>query len=437
MSFFFRIFWSSLFIKLIISYFLPLLPDETYYWIWSHHLQLSYYDHPPMIAWLFAVGHWLEPFGQAIRFPAVILFHLSLLVWRRIFIESEFSESALNRFSLLILLVPYLGFGSIILTPDLPLMLFWSLSLLFFIRITKRQNQMDYALLGVSLGLGFLSKYHIVLFLLCAIVYLTIEKKWRLIRWKFIGWTFLTGLMLSLPVIVWNFNNDFQSFAFQLKHGLEAKQWKWQWPVEYVFGQIFMLLPPFVYYFIKQKRTGSLSLFYCFTSSIFVFFLFTSFKSPVEMNWTLMAFPIYFAFIAAADVPKKWMRAVLIFLFLFNVSLIGAMFSGIYPHGKIFEPFFFQSQKNAVERFRPLYGINYQISSSLWYFSKIPVYKLNGASRFDFFDTLTHPSISEKTIYVFKELRNEYPSWVIDLKPKSEIVERLDRDYVVEKLEFE
>ena len=25
--------------------------DETYYWVWSKNLQLSYYDHPPMIAY--------------------------------------------------------------------------------------------------------------------------------------------------------------------------------------------------------------------------------------------------------------------------------------------------------------------------------------------------------------------------------------------------
>src|SRR5215213_10135897 len=25
--------------------------DEAYYWLWSQHLQLSYYDHPPLVAW--------------------------------------------------------------------------------------------------------------------------------------------------------------------------------------------------------------------------------------------------------------------------------------------------------------------------------------------------------------------------------------------------
>lgn len=436
MSFFFRLFWLSLPLKLVLAYFLPLLPDEAYYWIWSHHLQLSYYDHPPMVAWLFYNGHWLEGFGNAVRFPAVIFLHLSLIIWHLIFKALNFPETYSNRLIVLLLLVPYLGFGSIIVTPDLPLMLFWPLSLLFFIRIMQKQDWMDYALLGVCLGLGFLSKYHIVLFLLCVTVYLTAEKKWSIVQWKKVLWTFITGLLFSLPVIVWNFQNDFQSFTFQLKHGLEATRWKWIWPVEYFFAQFFMLIPPFVYYFFKNRNQPQLKLFYYFTISILVFFFITSFKSSVEMNWTLMAFPTFFAMIAASEIRKKLMNSVLVFLFVLNTGLIGAMFLGYYPHGKIFEPFFFQSKKEMVERYKPLYGINYQISSSLWYFSKTPVYKLSGASRFDFFDTLSTEPPKEKIIYVFKESRNEYPTWIYDLKPKTEIVEYFDRDYVIEKLEF-
>jgi 4-amino-4-deoxy-L-arabinose transferase-like glycosyltransferase len=27
-------------------------PDEAYYWLWGQHPALSYYDHPPLEAWL-------------------------------------------------------------------------------------------------------------------------------------------------------------------------------------------------------------------------------------------------------------------------------------------------------------------------------------------------------------------------------------------------
>ena len=34
---------------------LNLMPDEAYYFLWSKHLAFSYFDHPPMIAYLFAL----------------------------------------------------------------------------------------------------------------------------------------------------------------------------------------------------------------------------------------------------------------------------------------------------------------------------------------------------------------------------------------------
>lgn len=436
MNFFFQIFWLSLLVKLVIGYFLPLLPDEAYYWIWSNNLQLSYYDHPPMIAWLFRLGHFLEPYGHAVRFPGIIFLHLSLFTWREIFNQLKISEQAFCRFLFLILLVPYLGIGSIILTPDLPLMFFWPLSLLFFIRITQNEKWSDYAILGMSLGLGFLSKYHIVLFLICAIVYLSLERKWSSIKWKYVGFTFILGLVFSLPVIVWNVSNDFQSFTFQLKHGLKADNWKWIWPFEYIAGQFLMLLPPLVFHFYNGRKTENLKPFYYFTGTVLLFFLITSFKSSVEMNWTLMAFPSFFALVAAMNIPQKTMRLIWGILLALNLALIGSMISWRSAHGKIFEPFFFSSQKDKVEMYKPLYGINYQISSSLWYFSKTPVYKIADASRFDFFDTLDAKRPKEKVIYIFKEKNNEYPTWVYDLEPKMEIVEEMDRNYVIEKLEF-
>lgn len=40
-----------------------LLPEETYYWNYSRHLDIGYLDHPPMVAWLIRLGTAL--FGQS------------------------------------------------------------------------------------------------------------------------------------------------------------------------------------------------------------------------------------------------------------------------------------------------------------------------------------------------------------------------------------
>ena len=39
-------------VHLIFAAFLPPMEDELYYWAWAQSLQKSYYDHPPMVAYL-------------------------------------------------------------------------------------------------------------------------------------------------------------------------------------------------------------------------------------------------------------------------------------------------------------------------------------------------------------------------------------------------
>ncbi|MCB0370340.1 MAG: glycosyltransferase family 39 protein, partial [Bdellovibrionales bacterium] len=248
-------FFTTLVLKLILAYYLPLLPDEAYYWVWSHHPQLSYFDHPGMISWLFSLGHFLEPYGNAIRWPAIFFNHLNYIFWFLIFKELNISNTKFYSWMVLTLLFPILGFGSILLTPDLPLMLFWSSCLYYLIRVLKSENLSNYALLGASLGLGFLSKYHIVLFPIIGFIYLFKEKKWSLINKKGIALTVLFGFIFSFPVLYWNFENHFQSFIFQFNHGLKSESWRWQWPVEYLVGHFLLLIPPFVFYFFKTKTT--------------------------------------------------------------------------------------------------------------------------------------------------------------------------------------
>ncbi len=59
--------------RLIYSYFLPLIPQEAYYWYYIQYPDWSYFDHPPMAAYSIGLGTWL--FGDnffGVKFMAVI-----------------------------------------------------------------------------------------------------------------------------------------------------------------------------------------------------------------------------------------------------------------------------------------------------------------------------------------------------------------------------
>ena len=43
-------------VRLVLAAVVPLVPDEAYYWEWSRHLALGYFDHPAAIAWLIAAA---------------------------------------------------------------------------------------------------------------------------------------------------------------------------------------------------------------------------------------------------------------------------------------------------------------------------------------------------------------------------------------------
>ncbi len=44
-----------LLLKLVFAVITEVAADEAYYWTWSQQLALSYYDHPPLNAWLLAL----------------------------------------------------------------------------------------------------------------------------------------------------------------------------------------------------------------------------------------------------------------------------------------------------------------------------------------------------------------------------------------------
>ena len=53
---------------------MELLPEEAYYWTYAQHPALSYYDHPPMVAWTIQLGTAL--FGDnelGVRMATIIL----------------------------------------------------------------------------------------------------------------------------------------------------------------------------------------------------------------------------------------------------------------------------------------------------------------------------------------------------------------------------
>src|SRR5437016_8252391 len=128
--------------------------DEPYYWLWSRGLALSYFDHPPMVAYFIRLGTML--FGDTvmgIRSMAIIaMIAASVLLYALALVL--FSD---RRVALLALLwsnmTPHTAFFSIIMFPDTPAILFWVLSCVGLALVWRSDRGEWWYLVGVATGL--------------------------------------------------------------------------------------------------------------------------------------------------------------------------------------------------------------------------------------------------------------------------------------------
>ena len=391
MSLLYRIWLIALPVKLLVAILVPLANDEAYYWVWSHHPQLSYFDHPPMIAWLFWLGQPFESWLAASRVPGVILGHLTLLVWIQM-LRPHLDEKRLCWWLAIALVSPLLGLGSIVMTPDVPLMFWWSASLLAFTWAVNDPRPLKLVLIGATLGLGFCAKYHIVLFFPCAVLALWFTGRIRLLTPAALLCICGGFLLASSPVWVWNVQNGFESFRFQLNHGLGDKQWKPKWTFEYLGGQLLLLFPVIVYYALERKpRSDFVTFMRCFGWFPLAFFALTSFKASVEANWPMIAYP---SIIALAFLYREDLQGIKrSFRFLAGASAAVLLVIAAYPwlpagreKLKVAELFEYREVAEETRELPHVFASSYQMASQISYLTGRQVYKIRGINRVDFYD---------------------------------------------------
>jgi hypothetical protein len=102
--------------------------------------------------------------------------------------------------------------------PDSPQVFFWLLTLYLLVKalpdtaMSPRSRRL-LLLAGVSAGLALLSKYHAVLLLTGVFSYILLySRKWFRATETYVA--LVIALLFTLPVVVWNVQNDFISFTF-------------------------------------------------------------------------------------------------------------------------------------------------------------------------------------------------------------------------------
>jgi dolichol-phosphate mannosyltransferase len=318
----------SIIVRLLCAATIELLPEEAYYWNYSQHLDIGYLDHPPMVAWLIRLG--TAAFGNTelgVRAGAILCNALaSVFVYA---LTRNLFDSSRALIALLFMqLLPFCFCGGFLMTPDAPLTAAWAATLFFLERALIADRMSGWWGAGISLGLGLLSKYTIAMLVPAALVFMLLDRDAR--HWLRHWAPYCAGviaLVLFMPVIIWNAQHEWISFAFQTAHRLAERP---RFSLHKLLLSALALLTPVGFFTIvgalrsqESAPRGQRFLLWSVLLPFTVYFLF-SLQHEVKLDWTgtvwIAALP------ALASAARGWIRTawavtLIVLLMVYSIAL--------------------------------------------------------------------------------------------------------------------
>jgi 4-amino-4-deoxy-L-arabinose transferase-like glycosyltransferase len=302
-------------LRLVAAAWTPLTFDEAYYWMWSKHLAGGYYDHPPMVALVIRLGTMIAGDTElGVRLVSVLLaLPMSWAVFRAASILFGGVRVAATA-TILLNVTLMAAVGTLIVTPDAPLLVASSFVLFFLAKVLETGRGAWWLAAGAAVGAALLSKYTALFFGPAILIWLVGVPKLRL--WLVAPWPYLGGLVLLAifsPVILWNADHHWVSFIKQIGRAriedfrpafigeLIPTQVAFATPLVFILGAMGL-------YALSTRKAGApaarvlvISTFW----TIVAYFIWHSLHARVEANWFA---PVYPAFAIAAAVAAGLAR---------------------------------------------------------------------------------------------------------------------------------
>jgi dolichol-phosphate mannosyltransferase len=200
-------------LRLVLISTIEIADGEAYYASWSRFPAWSYYDHPPLLAWMTWVSAHLTRSQFAIRLgPVMASSVFGVLLYR--LAARMFSPRAGFIAVVLITVLPAFIINSYALNPETLLAPFWMFGLLLIEEMRENDESWRPLVVGLAIGVAFLAKYTGVLLVLIALGYFAVSPKSR--RWLKRPSLYAGGLIaltIALPVIVWNVQRHWPSLT--------------------------------------------------------------------------------------------------------------------------------------------------------------------------------------------------------------------------------
>lgn len=192
-------------------------PDYIDHWMQGRQLSLSYFEHPPGVAWLIRGLTLIFGSTEAGLEAAALLVNLGLLA-AAYAVATDLGGVRAGIFTVIGLeSTAFFMLKSASIQTEQPLTLSWLLGIWALARYVRGGQTRWLLLAGVAGGLGALSKYTMILFYLGWMTYASLVPGRRKEWWN--PWVYVAGLIslaMFSPVLWWNATHDWMSFRFQL-----------------------------------------------------------------------------------------------------------------------------------------------------------------------------------------------------------------------------
>ena len=273
---------------------LPVFSQEAYYWTYAQHPDLSYFDHPPMVAWLIWLGTYVFGDGSSGIRAGTWLCGLAA-TWLGVLMLRDFGvdRRGQSTWILVSLASPIVMMTHVLANPDSPLVAFWTLTMWALWR--ARGGALGWWLLaGVGAGLSLTSKYSGAFLGVGGVLLLLADAPMRRQLRRPGPWLAVAvAALVFLPVIWWNVQNGFASFRFQTTERFDKGKLGLHWFLQFVGGQIGVVhpllavaLPVGVAFLLRKARTDARAIhLLAFGTPMLGYLLFQALWIQVKLNW--------------------------------------------------------------------------------------------------------------------------------------------------------
>jgi hypothetical protein len=303
-------------LRLAAAAWTPLTFDEAYYWMWSKHLAGGYYDHPPGVVLVIRLGTMIAGDTQlGVRLVSILLaLPMSWAVYRATAILFGGRRAAATA-TILLNVTLMAAVGTMIVTPDAPLLVASSFVLFFLAKVLETGRGAWWLAVGAAVGAALVSKYTALFFGPAILIWLVSVPKLR--RWLISPWPYLGGVVsaaLFAPVIFWNADHHWVSFLKQFGRAriedfrpvfvseLIPTQIAFATPLVWILGAMGL-------YALLKRNVGAAPARILINATfwtITLYFVWHSLHARVEANWFAPVYPVFAIAAAVAANLTQW-----------------------------------------------------------------------------------------------------------------------------------